>query len=209
MELRGQLLVSDKVDDAAVETILSANLQNDSLAVEWLHDNDGKEHNFVIKGIKRDSFESSLQLKWNGEKINIKSKGQKDLSIPSKSAFEITNISVIHEEKSAPHVEVRFSDELDRKQNLNGLVELAKNKYSVSVNSNLIKIYPKRNITGDFLVRLHKGIKSKNGSKVLNTLVEQTVSFNDAKPQVKFAGKGTILPSNSTLEIPDSSKAWA
>jgi len=202
MLLRGQLLVSDSIADEAVQTILTAKLQNQMLPVEWLHDSNGKEHNFVIRDIKRDSFETTLQLKWNGEKINIKSKGQKDIPIPSVNAFEIIDISAKNEVKGTPFVEVRFSDELDKTQNLKGLVELTKNKYSVRVDRNSIVIYPKRNINGKFTVRLHKGIKSKNGNKVLSEKVEQSVSFDDVKPQVKFAGKGTILPPNTILDIP-------
>ena len=202
MLLKGQLLVSDSVPDKAVTEILKASLQDQSLPVEWLHDENGKEHNFIIRGIKRDSFESTLKLSWDGEKINIKTKGQKDIAIPSLNAFEITNIEVIHEAKSIPYVEVRFSDELDRSQNLKGLVELAKIKHSKNIKGNTINIYPKRNITGEYLVKLHKGIKAKHDSKVLTDLIEQKVNFNDAKPQVKFAGKGTILPPNAILDIP-------
>ena len=202
MMLKGSLLVSDSIADDAVQSILTAKLQNKTLPVEWLHDSNGKEHNFVIRDIKRDSFETTLQLSWNGEKANMKSKGHKDIAIPSTNAFEIINISVIHDVKSIPFVEVRFSDELDRSQNLNGLVELAKNKHSVHVNGNVINIYPKRNISGDYTVRLHKGIKAKNGNKVLSEKIEKSVSFNDTKPQVKFAGKGTILPPNAILDIP-------
>ncbi len=202
MMLKGQLLVSDSIDEKAVQGILRAKLQNQSLPVEWLHDNDAKTHNFIIRDIKRDSFESILKLSWNTEKINIKSQGQKDIAIPSLESFEITNINVIHESTSNPFVEVRFSDELDRSQNLDGLVELAKNKFSVRVTGNVINIYPKRNITGKFTVRLHKGIKAKNSNKVLTDKIEQSVSFNDVKPQVKFARKGSILPPNTVLNIP-------
>jgi len=190
MMLKGQLLVSDSIADEAAQTILTAKLQSQALPVEWLHDSNGKEHNFIIRDIKRDSFESTLKLSWNGEKINIKTKGQKDIAIPSMNTFNITNISVIHEAKSIPFVEVRFSDELDRSQNLRGLVELAKNKYSTRVSGNVINIYPKRNITGNYTVRLHKGIKAKDGNKVLSEKIERSVSFDDAKPQVKFVGKG-------------------
>lgn len=202
MVLKGQLLVSDSVPDLAVTRVLKADLQDKALPVEWLHDENGKQHNFIIRGIKRDSFESTLKLNWNGDKINIKTKGQKDISIPSTNTFEITNIDVVHKEKSIPFVEIRFSDEVDRTQNLNGLVELTKNKHSVSVKSNVINIYPKRNITGEYIVKLHKGIKAKHNNKLLNEEVEQKVNFNDAKPQVKFAGKGTILPPNAILDIP-------
>ncbi len=203
MMLKGQLLVSDSINEKAVPPILTAKLQDQVLPIEWLHDSNGKEHNFVIRDIKRDSFESTLKLIWNTKSINIKGSGQKDISIPSVDTFEITNINVIHgSTQSIPYVEVRFSDELDRSQNLKGLVELAKNKYSTRITGNVINIYPKRNITGNYTVRLHKGIKAKNSNKVLSEKVEQSVSFNDTKPQIKFAGKGSILPPNSVLDIP-------
>ena len=203
MMLKGQLLVSDSIDEKAVPSILTANLQDQILPIEWLHGTNGKEHNFVIRDIKRDSFESTLKLIWNTKSINIKGFGQKNISIPSVETFEITNIHVVHgSSQSIPYVEVRFSDELDRSQNLKGLVELAKNKYSTRVTGNVINIYPKRNITGKYTVRLYKGIKAKNSNKVLSQKVEKSVSFNDSKPQVKFAGKGSILPPNSVLDIP-------
>jgi len=209
MLLKGEMLVSDSISDEDAQSILSAKLQNKPLVVEWLHDNNGKQHNFIIRNIKRDTFETTLQLNWTGKQLNIESEGQKEISIPSTSDFKITNISVIHEKESDPFVEILFSDEIDKTQNLNGLVKLSKNEYNVSVKNNGIYIYPKRNITGDFSVRIFKGIKAKNDlctfdvcKKTLKDDFEQVVSFNDAKPQVKFVGKGTILPSNSILEIP-------
>jgi len=175
MSLKGQLLVSDSISDEDAQSILSAKLENKSLIVEWLHESNGKEHNFIIRDITRDEFETSLVLDWNGDKLNIKSKGQKEIAVPSLKDFKITNIRVIDDsENDDPFVEVLFSDELDRKQNLNGLVKLAKNE------ANSFDIC----------------------KKTLKEDVAVNVNFNDAKPQVKFVGKGTILPSNSILEIP-------
>ena len=202
MMLKGQLLVSDKVADDKVEKVLKANLQDQALPIEWIHDENGRKHNFSIRGIKRDSFESALLLRWDGKQINIDTKGQKEIAIPSLNTFETTKISVIHDIGNNPYVEVRFSDELDASQNLKGLVELTKNKYKTSIHRNIINIYPNKNLTGSHTVRLHEGIKAKTGNKVLNKKVEQKVTFNDSKPQVKFAGKGTILPPNATLDIP-------
>ena len=202
MMLKGQLLVSDRVVDNKVEKVLTANLQNESLPIEWIHDDSGKQHSFSIRGIKRDSFESALLLRWNGEQINISTNGQKEVAIPSVNTFDITSVNVIHDSGSNPYIEVRFSDELDSKQNLKGLVELTKNRYNTSISGNVINIYPKTNLTGSHTVRLHKGIKAKTANKILSKKIEQSVTFNDTKPQIKFAGKGTILPPNATLDIP-------
>lgn len=97
---------------------------------------------------------------------------------------------------------MRLCDELDRSQSLSDLVELAKNKYSIRIKGNVINIYPKRNINGKHIIRLYKEIKAKNGNKIFSEKVEQSVSFNDSKPQIKFVGKGIILPPNTILDIP-------
>ncbi len=202
MILKGQMLVSDRVDSEAVKSVLKANLQNKVLPVEWTHESDGKEHNFVVRGIIRESFATDVRLGWDGSKINIDTKGQQEIPIPSIDKFDITNISVVHQPGNNPYVEVRFSDELDSTQNLKGLVELAKNKYRVSIANNVINIYPNKNLAGSFEVRLHEGIKAKDGIKVLTKKIAQNVVFDDAKPQVRFSGKGSILPENTTVDIP-------
>ncbi len=202
MMLEGQLLVSDSVPAALVEKVLSATFQGKSLPIEWIHNSNGKSHKFVIREIIKETFDTDLLLTWNGSAIDIDTKGSKSISIPGSDKFEVTKIAVIHKADSSPYVEVRFSDELDPNQNLKGLVELAKNKYKVSINGNLINIYPNKNLTGSFLVRLYGGIKSQQGNKVLSKKIEQQVAFDDAKPKVKFVSKGSILPDNSTLEIP-------
>ncbi len=202
MMLEGELLVSDGVPAALVEKVVSAKFQGKQLPIEWTHSNNGKSHKFVVREIAKETFDADLHLAWNGGAIDIKTKGSKNISIPGSDKFEVTKIAVIHKADSSPYVEVRFSDDLDPNQNLKGLVELAKNKYKVSINGNRINIFPNRNLTGSFLVRLYGGIKSKQGNKVLSKKIEQNVAFDDAKPKVKFVGKGSILPENSTLEIP-------
>ena len=202
MLLKGQMLVSDRVEPEGVKSILKAELQGKSLPVVWTHDNNGKKHNFTVSGITRETFATDLKLSWDGSKINIDTKGHQEIPIPGRDAFDILNIKVVHQPGNNPFVEVRFSDELDSTQNLKGLVELAKNKYRVSIANNIINIYPNKNLAGSFEVKLLEGIKAKDSSKVLSKKVVQSVIFDDAKPQVRFAGKGSILPENTTLDIP-------
>ena len=202
MLLKGQMLVSDRVEPEGIKSVLQAEHQGKSLPVVWTHDSDGKKHNFTVNGITRETYTTDLKLSWDGSKINIDAKGRQEIPIPGRDAFNILNIRVVHQPGNNPFVEVRFSDELDSTQNLKGLVELAKNKYRVSIANNIINIYPNKNLAGSFEVKLLEGIKAKDGSKVLTKQVVQSVIFDDAKPQVRFAGKGSILPENTTLDIP-------
>jgi len=47
-----------------------------------------------------------------------------------------------------------------------------------------------------------KGVKAKNSNKILSEDFTKKVRFNDTNPQVKFVGKGTILPPNTIVDIP-------
>jgi len=113
MQLRGQLLASDSVPDEAVSGIISAELQGKKLDVEWIHQENGKEHNFIIRGIKRDTFESILKLSWDGKKINVDNKGNKEISVPGIDTFKIIDINVLHQANNNPHVIVKETGQVN------------------------------------------------------------------------------------------------
>ena len=203
MILNGELFVSDRVDSLAVESVLKATLQGKPLAIRWLHDRNGKQHRFSISGINKESFATDVKLSWNGKPININSSGETKVSIPSINDFKLLGLRVIQDAESNPYVQARFSDELDNQQDLEGLVQLVKQeKYRVRVNQNTINIYPNKNLNGEVTLRFNEGIRSKDNTKALDKTIEKTIKFDDSKPQVKFVGNGSILPDNSTLEIP-------
>lgn len=202
MQLKGELLVSDKILPDAVSKILSATSQGKKLPIDWIHNNEGKYHRFTINNIIRETFDTDVTLSWNGASINVDNKGTKEIVVPNINTFNVTRISVLHDQGTNPYVQVLFSDKLDSKQNIKGLVELTKNKYKVDIEGNALNIYPNKNLAGTFDVRLYPGIKGENLNKVLTKKIERKVTFNDAKPQVRFVGKGSILPENTLLEIP-------
>ncbi len=201
MQLTGQLYVSDRVNFEGIKSVLKASLQSKSLPIEWNHSSDGKRHHFTINNIKKETFATDINLSWNGEPINIKSQGTLNIPVPSVNEFKVLDAKVVQNESSNPYVQVRFSDELKSVQDIKGLAQLVKSKYKVRIEKNIINIYPNKNLTGKYTVRLHVGIISKN-NKVLVEQIEKEVTFGETKPQVKFVGSGSILPDNTTLEIP-------
>ena len=203
MVLSGELYVSDRVDSEALESVIKASLQGKSLPVKWTHDRNGKKHRFTINGITKETFATDVKLSWNGKPINIDSHGSQDIAVPSVNDFKLLGLSIVQDAGSNPYIQARFSDELDKQQNLKGLVQLAKQKkYKIRLSQNVINIYPNKNLTGKYTIRFNEGIRSKNNKKVLKKSIEKSVTFGDTKPQVKFVGNGSILPENSILEIP-------
>jgi len=201
MVLKGQLLVSDRVPADAVEKVLKVSQQGNALPIQWKHGIKGKKHSFIVSDIVRETFTTDLKLDWDGSAIHIDSKGHQEINVPALNEFKMTNIQVVHSANSNPYVQVLFSDKLDSRQDIKGLVQLTKNKYKVRIDGNAINIYPNKNLSGSFKVRISKGIKSATG-KILADDIQEEVVFDDLKPQVRFVGNGSILPENSTLEIP-------
>jgi len=201
MILSGEVLLSDKVEPEKLEKLISASHQSKPLVLDWNHGADGKKHGFTISGIKQESFVSDVVLNWNGKSLNIVSQGKKEIVVPALNDFKVTKMRLVHGDGETPYVQVNFSNKLDSHQNLKGLVKLAKNKFKVKVLDNLVKIYPNKNLSGSFNVTLSEGIKSEKGQSLKETFI-QKVKFDDIKPQVRFVGNGSILPENTTLEIP-------
>ena len=201
MLLTGRLLVSDRVNSESVKKVLKAKFQGKQLPIEWTHSRNGRTHKFTVKNITKETFATDVKLFWNGESIHVKSNSTLEVAVPTLSDFKLMDLSIIEDAGTNPYIQAQFSDVINKQQNLKGLVELAKNKYKVGINQNTINIYPNKNINGTFTVRFNQGIKS-NTNKVLSKNIERKISFGETKPQVKFVGKGSILPENTTLEIP-------
>ncbi len=59
---------------------------------------------------------------------------------------------------------------------------------------------PEKVMNGEVLVEIFQGIESENGYKMKENFTT-TISFDQIKPNVKFAENGTILPSSNNLKL--------
>ena len=116
--------------------------------------------------------------------------------------FEVTRVQSVRE--SQPYIQVYFSDTLDVRQNLSGLVRLGDTTPRTRIEGNVLKIYPEANFANSestVNLAIETGIKNDNGDRLMARF-ERAVVFQTQKPQVRFAGKGVILPENPVLTIP-------
>ncbi len=199
MVLRGSVVTADVEDADRLEKMLTVGFMDKPLKIEWRHNVDGKHHDFSVGGIRRQDREETVHLAWDGSIIGVDAEGRRDVEVPARNVFKVTKVGVVQGNK--PHVAVYFSDSLDARQDLKGLVRLSKGAYRSRVESNALKIYPDKAIEGKVTVTLEPGIRNIKGER-LRKRVEKVVSFASQKPQVRFVGKGVILPENKILSVP-------
>jgi alpha-2-macroglobulin len=200
MTLKGALVTADVEDADRMEKVLSAVFLDKTLALTWQHNADGRHHEFSVAGIERQGEVKPVVVKWNGDAIDVDNKGERQVEVPARNQFKVTQVQPVQQEREQ-YVQAYFSDALDAKQNLRGLVQLDNAAFTVRVEGNLLKLFPERGLEGDVVVRFDGGIRNGKGER-LGEASQHTVTFASAKPQVRFVGKGVILPENKVLSVP-------
>ena len=199
--LVGDLTTSDRTDDKAVEKVLTAKQNGNSLKINWLHAPDGQHHTFKIKEVKRGDGESKVNLAWEGSALSVDINGGQEVIIPSLSDFKAMNARLVQDAEQ--YVKVNFSDPLSNSQDLSGLIKVPDwyGALRYAVDGNAVLIYPNERITGDRVVAIDAGVSNFKGTK-MKAPANFSLSFADVKPQVRLVGRGVIMPNNDGLNFP-------
>lgn len=199
-QLRGMMRTADFVDVATIEKMMEARDGSRLLAVSWEHDAAGRAHRFMVDSIARRTSSYKLQLNWNGSPINIDVAEKKEIEIPAKGDFKLLDVMVLPLPEQ--RVICRFSDPLDEKQNLEGLIRIGGNStLTLTTDHNLLTCYPASQLTGSQKLIIEEGIKNFSGRRLGQQLIQDIV-FEPAKPEVRIPGKGNILPNSGGLVLP-------
>ncbi len=212
MLLDGIALFSDHVSTDQVSKIVTAKQQEQPLKISWKSDESNKSYRFTIHGLKRESYATDVTINWTGKPLDLKTSGQREVSIPAINEFKVVSISRITPESDQPYIQITLSDNHNDTQSLKGLIRLepipdSKRPtpkpvpFTLNVEGNIIKLFPKDGTIGQFNVAVEAGLKNEKG-KTLGAKTNQTIELETLKPGIRFVGKGHILPDNDTLEIP-------
>lgn len=197
--LKGILTTSDGEEYAPVEKILSAEQDRQKLGLEWIHETNGKRHLFIVKNIRRKNAESVVKLSWDGQPIGVTDSGTRDFSVPALGRFDLLAAEAAEGDPS--YIMLRFSDSLKKNQVLNGLIRIEGHTPTFEIEENVIRVYSPKGFVGTVSVQLFPGIRSYADAKLAGTLTRE-LSFKSMAPQVRFVGRGVILPEKERLTIP-------
>ncbi|GDX82921.1 hypothetical protein LBMAG42_47320 [Deltaproteobacteria bacterium] len=195
----GRLTLADEAEPAAVEKMLSAEHGNDTLTYTWEHQPGNRDHSFVIHGLIRPEDASTLKLTLDGSPVGLDRSDAHEVEMPGLNQFVVSAVRA--ETSGDRHIEIRFSDPLLEKQDLNGLIRVeGRPDVQVQRDGSVVRIYSSSGWSDTESVVI-VGVRNTSGF-ALKTPSNTTVSFAPLKPSVRFATGGVILPSTANLTIP-------
>ena len=149
--------------------------------------------------MKRGSKDSELEMTF--KKGNFNNNANATVNIPRAGKFSFERYE--RPDNTSQHVNLVFSERLDSRQNIDGLVKIEgyKGKVKLSTIGNTIKVMPNSKINGSQKIKVSKAIKSEFGNP-LEKEVEVTVTFEEANPEIKLLGKGVLVPDANEVIVP-------
>ncbi|WP_289053358.1 alpha-2-macroglobulin family protein [Carboxylicivirga marina] len=197
---RGRIAMADHIDNADVEKLLKASQDGKALEIEWEHQSSEKQHAFAIKGIQRTEKASSLILEYKGSAVGVEKSARDEVEVPSLTDFKVTDVRVVMQPEQ--YVLVVFSDPIDERQNINGLISInGAKRLRYVIERNRVKVFPSFRLSGTRKVTVSEGVKNILGY-AQKVEVNYDMVFETPKPDVQMIGKGTILPNSNGLTLP-------
>lgn len=184
--IRGKVLTDGLAEPAAVERALrAAGLP----APAWKH-GDG-EHSFAIEGLPRGAVPRAVTVAWDGSPIGSKVRGSREFRLPAAGSFELVGA----ERTEDGGIELAFSSPLKKDQDLRGYVSVGgSGDLRWSIDGSVARIYGRDGIAGGAEVAV-RDLKAADGAS-LAVPVSLAVGARWELPEVRFPGKGVVLPSS-------------
>jgi uncharacterized protein YfaS (alpha-2-macroglobulin family) len=204
MSLQGNIDTAFAADPQAVEKMLTLNWSGPRPLVTWTHSPNGLHHVVTISNLQRGTKDALLTGNWNAGSLGSSQQGRLSESVPAKDSFCITGVHAVDD--GSQYVEVGFSQPLQPQQDLRGLVQVNHSDVDLSlvVKKNLIKVYPQKPWTGPIQIEVQR-VQSIT-DQVLAQTSSTNLTFGTQIPDVRFVGKGVILPTSQGLTLPIETK---
>ena len=198
--IEGNIATSDKMKFETAKQLLTVTQDGKQVPIKFGESLTlSRNFSFRIDSIQRLVDDSEIELKWSGKPFNIETEGTAIQKIPGKNNFSVISIDVSNEDQQ--YVEINFSDPLQKNQNFDGLVSISGvSKLKYTVQGNVLKVYPKREIKGSAEITIFEGIQSTDQYRLKNKYTEN-ISFQQIPPEIRLVQSGVILPNSKDLKF--------
>ncbi len=190
--IRGVVTTSDVFEDALVEKALSASLEGKKLDIVWEHAGETFTHTFTLSGIRRQQQNTEVKLSFQPKKASVNASAQTlTIEVPGLESFEVSRVETLID--PTPCVTLYFSDPLDERQTLKGLARIDNVDCRLSLDGNLLKLYPESTLDGEYQLIVDAAIRNRDG-RALGREYRQTVTVGLPKPEIRLPKEGSIVP---------------
>ncbi|MDR2805832.1 MAG: alpha-2-macroglobulin [Dysgonamonadaceae bacterium] len=201
LTVRGEIRFSDAEDLAAVQKAFStqtSDKQSLSPAIEATENT--RIFRFVIPNIQRRKTETKLEIRLDGQTLNIPKTVSRSIDIPVLDAFKVLSAEPIIEPENG--IQITFTDLISQTQDLKGLITVTGlNHFTTHIQNNKINLYFDRKGVNQITISVDQGIKNTQG-KNLEIPFSTTLTIEELKPAVEVLGDGNIIPNTERLLLP-------
>lgn len=195
----GSIEIADDANSDLVKELISATQNNKPLEISWAKEQIKKGvYPFSIENIIRNSQQSTIEIVIDGQPIGVSKKRVEKVKIPSIEEFNVLSINLI--QGSEHYISVLFSDLLDPKQNLNGLIKIDDHAAKTVIDGNQLKVFIPSSTKKNHTLKINKQIKNVSGKR-LKQEYSQIFTQEVIPPEVRLLTKKEkiILPSSGIL----------
>ena len=199
--LSGTVRSQNGMDEATLESFFSFEQKgNDNLQVTWEHQNK-RRRTFRINNINRSEVESQVEVIWDATRFNKDDKGKLSMVVLPYGLFQIIDASISQEQANS--CIIHFSDQLDRSQDLTGLITIKDydDKLKLDIVGSKVMVTPTSTVPSPFTIKVSQHVKRANGDK-LEEDSQLQLAYSPLKPSVSIIGKGVIIPDEDEIIFP-------
>ena len=200
-DLTFALFTPDKESPETVEALTS--FSENPGKIIWKHGADGKKHEVTLSALPAGAEgERTLSLSVQRNKWGVEERVLARARIPGQHDFSVYDVSYVSDPER--YVEITFTKALDPGQDLRGLAFIEGNSSETfHVEGNKLRLYPDEASLRKETMQVHltQGIRSREGLALGKAVIRQ-VEAGELKPDVRFIGKGVIIPGSDQLSVP-------
>lgn len=139
--LNGTLKTADDVSFEDAQKIIEAEQGSNDLKIKFDKALSTKtEFKFVIDSIQRFDEDSEIEIKWDGDPIDVDNESSVKFPIPGKNNFKVTKIEIGDENNQS--LLINFSDELKQDQDFKGLIAIQNTQnLKFATQGNVLKVF--------------------------------------------------------------------
>ena len=193
----GRLALSENIGIGDPKSLIGLSLDGADCEVQTTG---GKTLTWTVTGLKRASADKDLEISFKPGKTGFEKCGSIHVTIPAAGKFAVMDARM--PESADKYLDIDFSEPLDSRQNLNGLVNLSGARIiSTSSSDNRIRVYYEPDGEQTLALEIDGGVKDMDGDR-LGESWSKSFRAGKPRPEVSFPSDGSILPDTENLTVP-------
>ncbi|MEO9967448.1 MAG: MG2 domain-containing protein [Reichenbachiella sp.] len=170
-----------------------------SIPVNWNQEGD-RDFSFISDPIKRQADIKKHTFRMDKGELGLIESLEKIVEIVPLQKLKLSGID-LDEGGKQPKLLLKFSDQLDIQQSLDGFITInPETDFKSQQLGKHIVLDGDFKFGGEYQVTVAQGVKSKWGTKT-EQAVSKTIKFSDIQPQVEFASGGIFMPTSNNKRL--------